>query len=284
MDLMSTVDDERTVGPRPGVRWVRLRGLGGLELMHAHFVRHAFARHSHETFAIGVVHAGVEEIRFRDGVERVSPGGLVLINPEVPHTGAGLGDQGWAYRVLYPAPALLAEFAGNRGTPRFPERVVYDRRVADLLIAAHVAAETEDALTGETRMRLALASLLRIYGSAPAVEPEPAAGRSVLQRVRDILHERLVDPPGLDELAEAAEMGPFALVRSFRTSYGLPPHAYLTQLRVRTAQRLLRAGLPAAEVAPMVGFFDQAHLTRHFRRIVGLPPGAYQRGCKNVQA
>jgi AraC-like DNA-binding protein len=70
----------------------------------------------------------------------------------------------------------------------------------------------------------------------------------------------------------------FALLRAFRAEMGLPPHAYLNQLRVRQARQLLDAGVSAAEVAARVGFADQAHLTRHFKRVVGVPPAAYQRG------
>jgi len=99
----------------------------------------------------------------------------------------------------------------------------------------------------------------------------------VIRAVRDALADRLADPPSLDELAVAAGMSPFALLRAFRDATGLPPHAYLNQLRVRLARRLLDAGLPPAEVAAEAGFADQPHLTRHFKRVVGVPPGAYQR-------
>jgi AraC-like DNA-binding protein len=96
--------------------------------------------------------------------------------------------------------------------------------------------------------------------------------------VREILHENLIDPPSLDELAAAANTTPFALLRAFRAVTGLPPHAYLNQVRVHRARELLDAGLRAAEVAAHTGFADQAHLTRHFKRSVGVPPRAYQLG------
>src|SRR5690606_41927249 len=62
-----------------------------------------------------------------------------------------------------------------------------------------------------------------------------------------------------------------------KTATGLPPHAYLNSVRIRQARRLLRAGVRPAEVAAEVGFTDQAHLSRHFKRVVGVPPAAYQR-------
>ncbi|WP_234425609.1 helix-turn-helix domain-containing protein, partial [Streptomyces kebangsaanensis] len=83
----------------------------------------------------------------------------------------------------------------------------------------------------------------------------------------------------------AADLGssPFALLRAFRDVYGMPPHTWLTDARVRRARRLLDAGTTPAQAAVAVGFTDQSHLSRHFSRIVGVPPGAYRRERKNVQ-
>lgn len=79
----------------------------------------------------------------------------------------------------------------------------------------------------------------------------------------------------LAELARLAGLSAFHLCRVFRQSVGMPPHAYQTQLRVRQAKALLRAGQPIVSAAIAAGFYDQAHLTRHFKRIVGVPPGRY---------
>jgi AraC-like DNA-binding protein len=110
-----------------------------------------------------------------------------------------------------------------------------------------------------------------------------AAAAGVAARAREILDAGLTSPPGLEALATAVGTRPFSLLRAFRESYGLPPHAYLTQRRVERARELLDTGRPPAEVAVTAGFFDQAHLSRHFRHIVGVPPSAYQRERKNVQ-
>lgn len=265
------------------MRLWRLSGLGGLHLMRARFVRHAFARHGHETFALGVVQAGGEEITFRDGVVRAGPGAVVFINPEVVHTGVAMAG-GWEYRVMYPRADVMAEIGGSRGTPHFPQRITYDAQAAQLILRAHAAAETEDPLTAESWLRIALAWVLRVHGASSVTTSKAPARGGFVAQARELLHERFVDPPGLDELAVAVGTRPSTLLRSFREAYGLPPHAYLTQLRVRTSRRLLENGLPPAEVATAVGFFDQAHLTRHFQRIVGVPPGTYQRDGDFVQA
>ena len=81
----------------------------------------------------------------------------------------------------------------------------------------------------------------------------------------------------LATLAELAAVSPFQLIRLFNRELGMSPYAYVTQVRVRRAQRLLQAGVPVAHVAYAVGFSDQSHLTRTFKSVLGVTPGRYAR-------
>ena len=114
-----------------------------------------------------------------------------------------------------------------------------------------------------------------------AISALEGVGGACLERSRsvrlalDFLHERLVEVFTLDDLAKHAELDKFHLCRAFRRQIGMPPHAYLTQLRIMRAKELLAAGRRPAEVAPLVGLYDQSQLNRHFRRIVGTTPGRY---------
>ena len=302
----------------------------GVDLLAARYVRHAFSRHSHDTYAIGVVLDGVEEFAHGGSTERAPAGQMPLVNPGVVHTGHAGTPHGWTYRVLYPSVALVAEVAAELGappgTPAFAAPVIADRHAARLLLAAHRAAEHEmaaghgtppsgripaapgsaargsvasrggaggdppptggepaggGALAASSLLRLLLSTLLRHharpYPAMPAGQPVPAAGREAAALARDVLHARMADPPRLEDLAAEVGARPFPLLRAFRDRYGLPPHAYLNQERVRAARRLLDTGSPVAETAYTVGFVDQAHLTRHFRRVLGVTPGAYRR-------
>lgn len=96
-----------------------------------------------------------------------------------------------------------------------------------------------------------------------------------VRRAMDYLRTRITESFTLEDLAEHAGLDKYHLCRAFRAQIGLPPHAYLTQLRILRAKELLQSGVRASEVAPLVGLYDQAQLTRHFRRIVGTTPGRY---------
>jgi len=96
-----------------------------------------------------------------------------------------------------------------------------------------------------------------------------------VRRALDYLRAHFTEQVSLDTLAAHAELDKFHLSRAFRAQIGLPPHAYLTHLRIRRAKELLTEGVRASELAPRVGIYDQSQLTRHFRRIVGTTPGRY---------
>ena len=154
-----------------------------------------------------------------------------------------------------------------------------DPAVAALMDRAHQATERGDDLAASTMTRTLFARLLTRHATPrPAVELAPEGERAV-RAALDVLHERLVDPPTLEDLARVVGARPFPLLRAFKEATGLPPHAYLNSLRVRRARHLLRSGVRPARVAAEVGFTDQAHLSRHFKRVVGVPPAAYQRAA-----
>ena len=252
-----------------------------VDLLSARFVTHRYNRHAHPTYTVALIESGVEEFDHAGSLLRAGRGQVALLNPEVVHTGRAGVPEGWRYLVTYPAVHVLrevaAELGATGGTPFFPDTVVDDPAAARLLRSLHASAARGDALASSSALRTALAAILRRHAATPG----SVHGRSApppVRTARALLHERLTEPPTLEELAEVAGCGPFALLRAFRSAYGLPPHAYLTNLRVQRARTMLDAGLRPADVAARVGFTDQSHLNRHFKRIVGVPPGAYALG------
>jgi AraC-like DNA-binding protein len=270
-----------TPRPRELVRYWRHPGLPDVELLKARFVRHSFDRHIHDTYTIAVIESGIEEYAYRGGTRRAGPGQIAVVEPHEVHTGHAATPAGWRYRVLYPGVDAVTGAAAELGLatpPGFRVEPFDDPDTAEALRAAHRAAERGDRLSASTLTRAALVRLLRRHARDPGAPPASASSRAAAT-ARDILHERLVDPPRLEELAAAVGAAPFGLLRAFRAAYGLPPHAYLNQVRVLRARRLLLDGIAPGEVAATVGFADQSHLARHFKRHTGVPPGAFRRGA-----
>ncbi|HJP73649.1 MAG TPA: AraC family transcriptional regulator [Pseudonocardiaceae bacterium] len=263
-------------------RWTRVAGHGDLplDLLDARFVHHRFAPHAHEEFSIGVCSEGVEVLDYRGGKWYASPGTVVILEPGEPHTGYSAVPEGFAYRAMYPAAALVAESGLAR--PHFPVPIVADPELASALRAAHVALDTgTDRIEAETRLTSGLAALL-----ARHAEPGPRrTGRQPGQRVARAtmarLADELLDPPSLADIAAEFGLSRFQLLRAFHAEVGMPPYAWLAQYRVNRARCLLVDGYRPAEAAALVGFADQAHLNRWFRRVVGVTPGSFRNSVQD---
>jgi AraC-like DNA-binding protein len=261
----------------------RLPHIEGVELLRAHYVTQTFARHAHEGFAVGVIESGALGFFYR-GENVIAPTGAInLAIPDEPHTGHAAMETGWTYRMFYLDATLLRQAAGEiSGSPQhipyFRTGVLYDEDLAQTLRKLHVALELAagSILEHQTKLLGVLAQLIRRHAHpAPALESVRREHKAVA-RARDYLECHYADNLSLQELAAAAYLSPFHLIRVFQHELGLPPHAYLTQVRVRHARRLLAQGHPIVSVANATGFADQSHLTRHFKRILGVTPGQYR--------
>ena len=255
--------------------------LSNLELLHATYVTQTFAAHTHENYMIGVIEQGAEQFAYRKRHHIAAAGSIVLISPGEMHTGSSAAEDGWTYRALYPSIELIhraiADLTGRSGTlPFFPEPVIDDPELMPEIFLTHRALEGQaPALERESRLLWTLSRLLVRYADdRPRPRPFAKEHRSI-QRVCSYLEEHYAENISLEQLAAIAYLSPFHLLRSFRDQIGLPPHAYQMQTRIRQAQRLLGTGLPCVDIALAVGFADQSHFTKHFKRIVGVPPRLY---------
>jgi AraC-like DNA-binding protein len=257
-----------------------------LDLLHAR-VAEPYAPHVHEEYAVGACTAGREVIRYRGTLHYAGPGSVVVLEPGEAHTGGPADPPDFTYRVMYPAAGLLAEGPLAEGTPRMPrfrEPVIADPGLAAELRRLHAALgagllETEP-LQAESRLSWLLGELVRRHASPSRDVEVPGAGR-VARLVMAQLADRLVCPPALAEIAAGTGLSRYQLVRSFRTEVGMPPYAWLAQHRVSAARALLERGCRPAEAAALTGFADQAHLTRWFRRVVGVTPGVYRNSVQD---
>jgi AraC-like DNA-binding protein len=259
--------------------YFRPRELCGVEALHATFVEHAYRPHSHPTWTIAVVEAGAAQFSVERSQERADAGELFVLEPDAVHTGMAAVPEGWTYKVLYLEPDILGSWAKGGSTPRASRWVVFrDRRLRDRLVRAHAAFAA-----GEAGIALEVPVVEAVAGLRPHLRPFPEETRrhhaehAAVRRAVAMLREHWNQKVGLSELSEAAGLSRFELVRRFRAQVGLPPHGFQLDLRIAEARRLLTAGRAPAEVAFACGFADQPHLTRMFKRAVGVTPGEYAR-------
>jgi AraC-like DNA-binding protein len=99
---------------------------------------------------------------------------------------------------------------------------------------------------------------------------------------REYMHAHLNEDLSLQELAAATGTDRFTLTRAFKQAFGIAPHAYLVQLRLAEARIRLSQGEKPVQVAAELGFADQSHLGRWFRRAYRLSPAQYRQICTNL--
>lgn len=247
---------------------------GIAEVFHAHFVGHAYPAHTHDSWTLLIVDDGAVRFdldRHHHGAVRSE---VTLLPPHVPHDGRPAGPFGFRKRVLYLDADLLGiELVGAAvDHPGWADPALR-LRIHQLHRALAAPGESLEAQSRLALVAERLRNHLRGREEVPAVPRDSG----LADRLRDLLDARVTEGLTLDEAATVLHAHPTHLVRAFTRRHGLPPHRYLTGRRVERARRLLLEGRRPAEVAAEAGFYDQAHLTRHFTRMLGVGPGRFAR-------
>ncbi len=251
-------------------------GVLGMERIEARFLGNAYARHRHDTYALGVTMQGVQRFWYRGEVRASLPGQVIILHPDEIHDGGAGTEQGLAYRMLYLDPALVQAGLHGAGLPFVAEPVVDDVALRSVLLEAFGDMdETLEPLVAD-QVVTELAEGLLHRSDAP---PKRAAllDLAALARVAELLNHAGLHPIRSDELEAVSGLDRFTLARQFRARFGTSPHRYLTMRRVTAGRRLLAAGQSIASVAAETGFADQSHFHRHFLKAFGMTPGRWQR-------
>jgi AraC-like DNA-binding protein len=268
----------------PTAEWVRVYRLWRpyeAEIIHAHYVEHRFARHAHEHFVIGVVETGTQQYTYR-GTRHTTPAGRIFfVNGDEPHTGEPATAEGYVYRTLCLGPEafqqMTLDIANRNSRLSLAGAVVADRRLFARLQRLHRAvAENEPAMNCESFLLSAVRHLLETHAETRMAVPAAGKDRFAVARVRDYLHAHYSEDVSLAQLAALTSRSPFHIAHAFTKGVGLPPHAYLESIRIARARELLRAGMSVVDTALAVGYPDQSHFTRRFRRHTGFTPGLYR--------
>ncbi|WP_090864128.1 AraC family transcriptional regulator [Paraburkholderia diazotrophica] len=268
--------------PRGRVQMLRC-ALDGVEATAAH-TTHAFARHSHDRFGIGVVVAGGQRSASGRGPVEARANDVITVNPGEVHDGSPLDEHGRAWRMLYFEPSLVyATLAECAHAPlrevELTRPVLNDPQLSACftrLYSVAVSAANERAGFDDFACEEALLALFSHVGRHHATPLAPERKRvGPIARARSRIDDDPASSATLADLAAEAGMSRFQLLRSFAHDVGLPPHAYRMQRRVALARRLIASGTALADAAVCAGFSDQSHMTRAFVRLLGITPASY---------
>ena len=235
--------------------------------------------HAHAEFQLTLYAGGPRRFKVAGHDFAGAPRTSIIIQAGEPHSSVPVADPVLALRTFYLAESTLAEVAaslwGGKGTVAFRNPLIDDAETVMRLQAAHRALDHRS-LEGEEKVCVALQRLVRRNATPTGPARRITGADARVATVRQILDDRTAENVGLDELAAAAGVSRFHLIRVFHRRYGLTPFAYQRNRRIEKARAVLRTGKSIADAAAAAGFADQSHLGRSFRAVMGSTPGEYR--------
>jgi AraC-like DNA-binding protein len=258
----------------------RVQALPGIEVLDAHDSPREW-RAVGPAFAVTVLRTWRGEVLYHGRTHAVEPGIVFCNSPDEALVARPEAGRPGSFNVLLVAPELFKEWLAEAPAPGVRAQwsavtkpisarlSAQFARFMDMLgpAASGLELQSEVAELSELIIR----ELVAGAGDLPLREGPPIRGTA---RMRECLNEAGFDID-LDSLAQRAGLSRFQALRAFKRRYGLPPHAYQLCVRVSRARQLLLEGASPADVAAHCGFVDQSHLSRHFKRLVGVTPMQY---------
>jgi AraC-like DNA-binding protein len=254
----------------------------GMELLDATFTTHSFPKHSHASYGIGLSQNGTGVVNARGMQHLAPPNHLIFLHPDEVHWGHADREEAWTYRMIYLDVEVVRDVLdGDARTLSFPQTTFQDALLAASFLQLHQSfSAPASILERDTVLHHFVHVLRQQAGGCRAAQPTGFDRRAV-QLVRDFLEANYHEDVSIQALAELTNISPSYLVTLFRQAIGLPPHRYQMQVRVHHAKQALCTQTPLHQIALDLGFYDQSHFNRWFKRLVGVSPLAYRKSNRS---
>lgn len=268
---------ERSCGPTAR-DWIRMApSCPGIERLEAFFSGHAFDPHRHDTYVVGFTLHGVQAFDYRGTAQHSVAGQTFVLHPDETHDGRAGTTAGFRYRALYVEPRLIQDALGEprRPLPFVSDTVSNDERLAAAIVPALADLDVPLEDLHRDQVVLNLAHVLSEVDSSVSRGRISAKHFRAVGQARDYLDAHAQQTVTSAQLEAMTGLSRYELARHFRACLGTSPYRYLLMRRLDRARALIQRGMPLADAALSSGFADQSHMTRHFKRTYGMPPGRW---------
>lgn len=256
---------------QPKQDWVRHAApTSKVERFEAYFGSHAFDPHRHDTYAIGRTLSGVHRFHYRGESKLCLPGETMIIHPDESHDGCAGSDAGFHYRGVYVPPSLVQDIIKGSALPFFGAGITQNQQLAVAADALLNALDADlDSMAEDDALYTFVITLASVASSDLVSTSHHFAAAAI---AREYIDDNLDQAITLDDLAHCAGRDRWSLSSDFREFFGTSPHRYLTLRRLDRVKALVQAGQGLSDASIEAGFFDQSHMTRHFKKAFGLSP------------
>ena len=246
-----------------------------------------FAAHAHPAYTLTALLAGRMQAVIGGEEVTLGAGQTAFTNANQSHSAALTDGEFVSVSIM---PALVNEMVTEIGLTRASSEIVFRSRSTrdDALTAmlGAIAGEVAQEKVGHKEMLESLVRQLVIHLLRAHLTVRKGAHLELsraglvdrrLRRAVEFMHDNYARELALEEIAAAAYLSEFHFARLFKQITGATPHAYLANIRIEKARRLLsETGIPVVEIAAMVGYHSQSHFTKLFKSVTGLTPRAYR--------
>lgn len=262
------------------VFFTRCPSLPFVEMRSANRSAACYHTHSHDEFSFGVIDTGSADYHNLNQRNHIAKGSTVTINPGDAHSCNP--DKGeWSYRMLFVdthwISQLQQELFECEGMDYLPFPDLYDNQTQsffqfDQLFQALLVPDSK--LAAET---LLIEFLKKQFAKGFRLNTDfDKKDNYHIRKVHELIMDQLDSNWSLDEFSQESGLSRYHLIRSFKDHYGQSPHAYQLDQRIKKAKSLLQQGISLSEAALQLGFSDQSHFQRNFKKRVAVTPKQYQ--------
>ena len=233
-----------------------------------------FSKHFHDTYTLGITYKGILKSYILNKDFYFYENSIRLSNPGDTHGG---NSTSWSHANFYPTIELLSsiyeDIYGERKVPYFLDHIINDKILYSKLHSFFVAYFSGfEKLDIETKLHEALSYLIINYTSYHKKPDNYFDDKKTVKLTYEYIKDSIETNFTLDELAENTSLSKYHFLRVFKKEFGLTPHNFIINQRVNKAHDLIKKGLKISEASIEVGFNDQSHFTRNFKKIYGYTP------------
>jgi len=250
-----------------------LNNLQGVSVTHGYNISNDFPVHFHSTFILGIIERGERIFTYQGSKTILKQNDIFIVQPFEPHSGKSADKSGHSYKVI----------SFNLDTAcYFPKLIIHQPDLLNKIKKFHTLAEYEK--SSSTLISIYDEIILQLktfaFGNANFLDDEISSRIHLTKLFIENNCDRNIS---LKEMSEIACLSESHFNRFFHKCFGLSPYAYYLVCKMNKSQKVLLKHKSVIDATYQIGFFDQSHFTKLFKKHVGVTPGKFLRDNKTIQ-